>query len=164
MTHDPYATKQHDPYETPSADLLKPSDEMSYRYVGFWNRFLASIVDQILFLIILAPLIYVLFGQEALINPQYTPGEIFIQYLLPALVIIMFWMYKSATPGKMLIKAKIVDAETGEKPSTLQFVGRYLGYFVSFIPFCLGFLWVAWDSKKQGWHDKLAGTVVIKPK
>ncbi len=41
-------------------------------------------------------------------------------------------------------------------------MGRYLGYFASTIPLCLGFLWIAFDKRKQGWHDKLAGTVVIR--
>jgi len=39
---------------------------------------------------------------------------------------------------------------------------RYIGYFVSVIPFGLGFIWIAFDSKKQGFHDKLAGTVVVR--
>ena len=43
-----------------------------------------------------------------------------------------------------------------------QSIGRYLAYFLSTLPFGLGLLWVAWDPKKQGWHDKLAGTVVVR--
>jgi hypothetical protein len=59
-------------------------------------------------------------------------------------------------------KAKIVDAKTGGKPSTGQLIGRYFAYFLSMLPLFLGFIWVAWDRKKQGLHDKLSGTVVIK--
>ena len=76
--------------------------------------------------------------------------------------VITFWVYKQATPGKMLISAKIVDAKTGNKPSTGQYIIRYLGYILAIIPFALGLFAVAWDKKKQGWHDKLAGTVVIE--
>jgi uncharacterized RDD family membrane protein YckC len=43
----------------------------------------------------------------------------------------------------------------------MQYIIRYLGYYVSIFALGLGFLWVAWDDKKQGWHDKMAGTVVI---
>ena len=43
-----------------------------------------------------------------------------------------------------------------------QLIGRYLGYYVSTIPLMLGFLWVAFDARKQGWHDKMANTVVIR--
>jgi uncharacterized RDD family membrane protein YckC len=79
-------------------------------------------------------------------------------------VIIVFWVYKSATPGKLATRLAIVDAKTGEKPSTGQFIGRYFAYYVSIIPFFLGFIWVGIDKRKQGFHDKLAGTVVIRNK
>lgn len=62
----------------------------------------------------------------------------------------------------MAVSAKIVDAATGQAPTTAQFVGRYFAYFVSLLPLGLGYLWVAFDGKKQGWHDKLAGTVVVR--
>jgi len=62
----------------------------------------------------------------------------------------------------MAIAARIVDAATGAKPSTRQLVVRYLGYYVAIVPFMLGILWVAFDPRKQGWHDKLAGTVVVR--
>jgi uncharacterized RDD family membrane protein YckC len=85
-----------------------------------------------------------------------------INYFLPAIVVILFWVYKSATPGKMILGLKIVDARTGGIPSTGQLIGRYLGYYVSTIPLLLGLIWVGIDVRKQGWHDKLAGTVVIR--
>jgi uncharacterized RDD family membrane protein YckC len=84
--------------------------------------------------------------------------------LVLAVAIVAFWVVKNATPGKMVIRAKIVDAKTGGAPSLSQYVIRYLGYYLSMIPLFLGFLWVAFDPKKQGWHDKLAGTVVVRPK
>jgi len=43
-------------------------------------------------------------------------------------------------------------------------IGRYFAYYISILPFMLGFVWVAIDSKKQGWHDKMAGTLVVKAK
>lgn len=52
----------------------------------------------------------------------------------------------------------IVDVKTGNAASTGQLIGRYLAYYVSLLPFGLGFIWVAFDERKQGWHDKLAGT------
>jgi uncharacterized RDD family membrane protein YckC len=55
-----------------------------------------------------------------------------------------------------------VDAKTGGKPSTGQFIGRYLCYYLSSLLLGLGFIWVAFDSRKQGWHDKLAGTLVVR--
>jgi uncharacterized RDD family membrane protein YckC len=64
----------------------------------------------------------------------------------------------------MAIGARIVDAETGGKPSTRQLIVRYLGYYVSMLPLMAGIVWVALDPRKQGWHDKLAGTVVVRPR
>jgi uncharacterized RDD family membrane protein YckC len=67
-----------------------------------------------------------------------------------------------AGTGDRGIGAKVVDAKTLGKPSNGQFIGRYLCYYVSSLLLGLGFIWVGFDSRKQGWHDKLAGTVVIR--
>ena len=64
----------------------------------------------------------------------------------------------------LAISAKIVDAKTGNPPTFGQSVIRYLGYYVSTIAFGLGLIWVAFDARKQGWHDKMAGTVVVRPR
>jgi uncharacterized RDD family membrane protein YckC len=61
----------------------------------------------------------------------------------------------------MLIGIKVVS--TDGSPITIgKAVLRYIGYIVSSLIFCLGFLWVIWDADKQGWHDKIAGTYVVK--
>lgn len=91
------------------------------------------------------------------------PADFFISRALPAVGIILFWLYKQATPGKMAISARIVDADTGNTISIGQSIGRYLAFFIPMLPFYLGFIWVAFDSKKQGWHNKLANTVVVRP-
>jgi uncharacterized RDD family membrane protein YckC len=75
---------------------------------------------------------------------------------------ILFWRFRGATPGKMLVKAKIVKAEDLGPPSTGRLIGRFLAYFISIVPVFLGFLWIAFDKRKQGWHDKIAGTVVVR--
>ncbi len=80
---------------------------------------------------------------------------------LPAVLVIFFWAWRG-TPGKLILGLLVVDARTGAKLDLLQAVIRYLGYFVSTLPLCLGFLWIAFDSRKQGFHDKLARTLVVK--
>jgi len=133
-------------------------------YAGFWIRTGAAIIDSILIIIIIAPILTAVYGGDYWLNEAHSQGvlDIFLNYILPAIAVIIFWVYKSATPGKMATKLTIVDAKTGAKPSTGQFIGRYLGYYVSMLPFFLGIIWIAFDKRKQGWHDKLAGTVVIK--
>ena len=133
-------------------------------YVGFWARFGASIIDSILMAIILVPIARI-FGIGMNLESAYrldSPANIFVNGILPAIAVIIFWIYRQATPGKMAIGAKIVDAKTLGKPSTGQMIGRYFAYYLSTIVLLLGFIWVAFDDRKQGWHDKLAGTVVIR--
>jgi len=133
-------------------------------YAGFWIRTGAAIIDIILMLIIILPVLTAIYGKDYWVSESFIQGywDVFFNYLLPAIVVILFWGYKSATPGKMITKLSIVDAKTGGKPSTGQFIGRYLGYFVSITPLFLGIIWVGIDKRKQGWHDKLAGTVVVR--
>ena len=135
-------------------------------YAGFWIRAWASIIDTILMLIIIMPILFAIYGDDLWVRESFVAGfwDFIFQYILPAIAVIILWIYKSATPGKMLTGLIIVDAKTGEKPSTGQFIVRYLGYYVSIIPLSLGIIWVGIDKRKQGWHDKLAGTVVIKTK
>ena len=138
------------------------SDDLEY--VGFWARVGAALIDSALIFIIIAPLITLYYGASYWTSGQTVHGviDILLSWIFPAVAIIAFWIAKQATPGKMAISARIVDARSGDAPSRWQYVGRYLGYFVSTIPFFLGLLWVAFDRRKQGWHDKLAGTVVVR--
>jgi uncharacterized RDD family membrane protein YckC len=135
-------------------------------YVGFWPRVGAALIDSVLVVMVTAPLVTWIYGREYWDSTRFVhgPADLLINWVLPAVAVILFWMYRQATPGKMAIGARVVDAATGQAPSTRQLVIRYLGYYVSTIPLLLGLLWVAFDPRKQGWHDKLAGTVVVRSK
>ena len=135
-------------------------------YVGFWPRVGAALIDSLLVVMLTAPLVTWIYGREYWYTTQllHGPADFLITWVLPAIAVILFWMYRQATPGKMAIGARVVDAVTGQPPTTRQLVIRYLGYYVSTIPLLLGLIWVAFDPRKQGWHDKLAGTVVIRSK
>ena len=129
-------------------------------YVGFWPRFGAFVVDSFAVLFLIVPLMVWYFG----IGWAYAEGAtaFVINWILPAAAVLLFWHFKSATPGKMVISAVIVDARTFGTPTTGQLIGRYLGYYVSTIPLFAGHVWIAFDERKQGWHDKMANTVVIR--
>lgn len=150
-------------YATPKADFAK---EYEYQYAGFWIRTLAGIIDSILVLLIVGPILTAIYGTEYWDNESFAQGtwDILLNYILPAIAVIVFWVFKSATPGKIVTKLSIIDAKTGNKPSTAQFIGRYFSYYISIIPFLLGIIWVGFDKRKQGWHDKLAGTLVVRRK
>lgn len=137
-----------------------------FEYAGFWVRVGAALIDTALILCFTVPLILAVYGPSYYSLSQTSPvagmADILITWVAPAVAAMAFWHYKQATPGKMAVSARVVDAKTGHKITIGQAVVRYLGYFVSTIPFGLGILWVGFDRKKQGWHDKMAGTVVIR--
>lgn len=135
-------------------------------YVGFWRRVGAAIIDTLLIMIFTIPILVAVYGTQYFSSTRLIqgPAEILVSWVLPALAVIAFWLARGATPGKMAMSARIVDAQTGGPLTPIQSVIRYLGYFVSIIPLFLGIIWVAFDRRKQGWHDKLAGTVVVRPK
>lgn len=150
-------------YKAPTSDLTETTQQET-EYAGFWVRVLASVIDSILIVVLIFPILTMIYGTSYWENDSLIAGPLdaLFNYVLPAVAVIMFWIYKSATPGKMLFGIYIVDAKTGGKPTAGQLVGRYAGYYVSMLGIFLGFLWVAFDARKQGWHDKLAGTVVVK--
>ncbi len=136
------------------------------KYAGFWIRTGAAIIDTLLIMLVTLPLLVAIYGW-AYFDADKTgivagPADFLISWVLPAVAVIAFWIVKQATPGKMAVSTRIVDAESGNAASTGQLIGRYFAYFAATIPLGLGILWVAFDKKKQGWHDKLAGTVVVR--
>jgi uncharacterized RDD family membrane protein YckC len=125
-------------------------------HAGFGVRTAASLIDTVLMLIITAPLPLLLY-----VVPDET-AVLVLSTAVSALVVILFWRWKQGTPGKLMLRLRIVDAGTGGEPGLRQWCLRYLGYLLSTVPLLLGFFWAAWDPRRQGWHDKLAGTVVIR--
>jgi len=135
-------------------------------YAGFWVRSGAAIIDTLLICIIVFPILTAVYGSAYWSGEQLIQGPVdfLVSWVAPAIAVVVFWIARQATPGKMAIGARIVDAKTGEKPTSRQLVVRYLGYYVAMLPLFLGIFWVAFDPRKQGWHDKLAGTVVVRRK
>lgn len=164
------------------------TEQKELEYASFTARVFASLIDIILSTVALAPVFYIVSGiiqggeeqmlrfQAVIADGMLTPDEYpqayelvnlwiidtSVQYFILGVVIYLFWKYKDATPGKMILRMRIVDAKTGESMGGLQSLGRLFAYVVSTLPLCLGFFWIYFDKKNQGWHDKLAGTVVIK--
>jgi uncharacterized RDD family membrane protein YckC len=145
--------------------MSKPVDSSEgFRYAGFWIRLWATVIDILLLLAVTFPLLLWIYGTEYFQSQSVIRGpmDVLISWVFPAVAAVVFWRYKSATPGKMVVSARIVDARTGGQPSFGQCIVRYFAYIVSMLPVGLGFLWIAFDRRKQAWHDKLAGTIVIR--
>ena len=157
MTNNPYAAPGTMP-ESPRSTSGTP------HYVGFWARLAASIVDNLLLVAVTWPLLLLIYGFSYLEQQSVIagPADALISWVLPAVIIITLWRRIQSTPGKLIFRARVVDADTGQPASLGRYVLRYVGYFLSAIPLGLGFIWVAFDKRKQGWHDKMANTVVVQ--
>jgi uncharacterized RDD family membrane protein YckC len=83
--------------------------------------------------------------------------------LLQAAYFTYFWSAagKGQTLGSRVLNIRVVKTDG----SYLDYVGafiRYVGFFISCVVFLIGVIWAAFDAQKQGWHDKIAGTYVVK--
>jgi uncharacterized RDD family membrane protein YckC len=140
---------------------LASSWSSSPDYAGFWQRAAACLIDWLIIIVILMPLLIVVFGMRELpLDPAEHSWDLLVPLVIGAAVV-GFWRYCGATPGKVALGVKIVDARDGSAPTTARLVVRLLAYLVSAIPMYLGFLWIGIDRRKQGWHDKIARTIVI---
>jgi uncharacterized RDD family membrane protein YckC len=137
-------------------------------YAGFWRRFAAFTIDVILLSIIvqiLFPFRGLGFDLIDFVKQWYFVPLITISNLLSSLAIVaysvVFWTWRGQTPGKMVMNIKILRGD-GSNITIGYALLRYLGYIACFLMLGTGFLWIAFDSRKQGIHDKIADTVVVK--
>ena len=120
--------------------------------VGFWSRVLALLIDAI---------------GLGIISNILTRGDVTggtgLQTLLGVIYFCYFWSSygKGQTVGMRALNIRVVKTDG----TYLDVVGaflRYVGMVISIIPLFLGLIWVAFDAQKQGWHDKIAGTYVVR--
>ncbi len=139
-----------------------------FEYAGFLRRAIAFMIDSTLFSLMSTALALSIFGMEYLLLSQQASLTQLLDWRLllfdhgiPAVLVIGFWVVWMATPGKLLLDCRIVDASTKDKARASQLIIRYLAYFISAIPLGLGFIWILFDKHNQSWHDKLSKTLVI---
>lgn len=133
-------------------------------YAGFWVRLGANMIDGVIVLLfVYLPLSLIYDEQDYWFGDSIFYGfwDVMLGYIMPFMLTIWFWLRFLGTPGKMMLRLKVVNVKTGKALSVGKAVGRYFAYIISALPFGLGFIWIAIDQKKQGWHDKLVGSVVI---
>gem|GEM_PF-945316 len=155
--------QEHQSAGTSQTDTGSRDAFTSMEYAGFWVRLLACVLDTVLLLMVAVPLELMFYGPQVLFATE-SPGLAYdvINYGLPVFSVMVFWRYRAATPGKIMMDIYIVDADTLRQPTFGRLILRYLGYYVSIFTLFLGFFWIGWDKRKQGFHDKIAKTVVIK--
>jgi uncharacterized RDD family membrane protein YckC len=148
------------------------------RYAGFWIRFVAVIIDSIIVSIpsfilglivgIIAAVATSASGNSSNGNgatgAAFTGVQLLIELLSIAISIgyfVYFWG-RGSTLGMRLFHLRVADATTGLPIGYGRAGLRYVGYILSVIVCYIGLIWAAFDSRKQGWHDKIAGTVVLQ--
>lgn len=159
------------PYRAPSATIAAPGIEGAVVYAGFWRRLLAWVIDQVALQIALGLMraiasLALLRMQEG--SPSSGAGValaiVFIagSTLIGAAYFIVCWHQLQGSLGHLAVGARVRDASGYGDLTWLQCAVRYLGCLAAWLPIGFGFIWAAFDARKQGWHDKIASTVVVR--
>jgi len=150
-------------------------------FAEFWLRFVAYLIDAVVLSIVAIPINLALFGNSGAVcgatpytittpngystGTNYgcnaTGGGTLIYLGLGLLYFALMWS-RGATLGQRALSLRVVDSTTGGLLSIARCVIRYVGFCLSVIPLCLGLIWAGFDPRKQGWHDKMARSVVVR--
>jgi uncharacterized RDD family membrane protein YckC len=124
-------------------------------YAGFWIRLGAELID--------SALVAVAAGIMATVV-SLAPTDWLSVLFIPVIIYGVYKHLKCQTLGRRILGLTVVN-QAGEEVSFWRGTLREtIGKFVSAIFFFLGYIWVAFDRDKQGWHDKIAGTYVVRRK
>ena len=134
-------------------------------YAGFWVRVLALLLDGIVLGVITGALIPVMGPQVEVREGVFTVNYGANAYgtLIGLAYFVGFWAWRGQTVGMIPFGMQVVGVADGKKIDVVRGLLRYVGIIISVIPLFLGLIWAAFDPRKQGWHDKIAGTVVVRP-
>jgi uncharacterized RDD family membrane protein YckC len=150
---------------------LAPQSTFLGRYAGFVTRMVAFIIDRVILSIIVFVIVWftewilnafqinVLLFSEGSSWQLPVAVTVGLYALLSLLYDIGFWMLAGQTPGKRVVGVRVVRTD-GKRLKFGNALRRAIGYVISGILF-LGYLWILFDNRRQGFHDKLAGTMVV---
>jgi len=154
--------------------MQERSEGIALEFAGFWRRLGAYFIDFIALSIvssILAPFQWFgfvvfwdagnIFNSNVWLALPYLVFGNLLSLLIGVAYFVAFWVWRGQTPGKMALSIKLIRTD-GSKVTLGAALLRYLGYIVSSVIFFIGFIWIAFDSRKQGLHDKMADTYVVK--
>jgi uncharacterized RDD family membrane protein YckC len=160
------------PYRAPEAAIAAPVGDDTLVYAGFWRRALAWLIDFIVRQLMGTALQLVLFGLVApgaglLENPgdpnalRLTGAFMLLALALDAAYFATCWHELQGSLGHLAVGARVRDAQGRGDLTWPQCVVRYFACLIAWLPLGLGFVWAGIDERKQGWHDKIASTVVV---
>jgi uncharacterized RDD family membrane protein YckC len=163
--------------------LIGPAADVHGQYAGFASRGLAWAIDLALVAVITLAAFWVIRSTLAILNirldecTRFVPvtdlaslihnacrtvrgAEYVVGASLPPVYFFVLWLLGGQTVGQGIAGVKVVAVGGGRVTAAMALL-RLVGYALSIIPFGIGFLCCLWDDRRQGWHDKLAGTCVI---
>lgn len=161
---------------TTKAQKANATSKPAYPLTTIGRRFLARLVDGLI-LAVIGELYNSLFGtglpDDVLLLNESLPLEELLALMMPTIIIglvistiyYVFFLVRTngQTPGKQILGMRIVKKDGTPITVMDALMRNVIGYTLSGI-FALGYIWAFFDSEKQAWHDKIAGTVVIDDK
>jgi uncharacterized RDD family membrane protein YckC len=146
-----------------------PRPAAGLAYGGFWIRVVAFLIDGFILGLLTSALV-----PDAYEFTQTGPNYYELNYaatglgllagtLLGIVYFVGLWAWRGQTIGMMPFKLRVVRADDGGHIDLAQSLLRYAGLIISLAVILIGVIWVAFDSRKQGWHDKIGGTAVVRP-
>lgn len=121
-------------------------------YLGFWPRAAALWADSLL-------VGAVGWGAQTVTGDGHL---ILLAYALELPYFVLMWATTGRTFGLWLVGGRVVRQEDGGRLGLRRSLVRLVGYFVDAASCCAGFAWAGVDRRKQGWHDKMAGSYVVR--
>ena len=155
-------------FSEPQSEFLADASEpegQTVTVIGFGRRLVAYLIDAVILWAIglclslgIVPLTASGANQDALAGANVAVQC--VSTLITLAYFVMFWATRGQTPGKMALGIKVIGTD-GSSVTWGKAILRYIGYIISGLVLALGFVWIAFDSKRQGWHDKIANTYVV---
>lgn len=161
---------------------LQPLPSLRGHYAGFVTRTLAFLLDLLLVVVSLTATAFIIqlllqfFGLDELARALFQPAETvrssptvaLLRWLLVIITsnltfivyVIFLWLLVDKTIGQALLGLRVVRVD-GRALTLGPAIRRVVGMYIAILPLFLGFLWVLLDDRRQGWHDKIADTVVV---
>lgn len=136
---------------------------------GFWIRAAAAFVDSLIVGALQGIILFLFAGLLGLLLHGYDSDSmvmVCLAWLLGSSIGVVYYVYFTAfggqTPGKMALRIKVIRTDSSSLTLGRAFYRETLGKFVSGIILGIGYLMVAFDDKKQGLHDRMADTYVVR--
>lgn len=153
------------PSEQPLAEAPREPEEQVVTVIGFGRRLVAYLIDAVILWVVgfclgfgISFLTASGASQDAVASANLAVQC--VGFLIALAYFVIFWATTGQTPGKMALGIKVI-ATDGSPVTWGKAILRYIGYIISGLVVLLGFIWIALDPRRQGWHDKIANTYVV---